>query len=110
MAALQALLANESELHADAGGKASTAPHVLCGPTAIAAFLIKVWSLPETISAQADLSTHLINGVPALLVRQNGRLSTALSLACDADRIHRIFAHRNPDKLAVIARATDTPS
>ena len=45
------------------------------------------------------------NGVPGALVYESGALVTALSVAIDAGAIHRIYALRNPDKLAAFPNA-----
>lgn len=100
--ALQDLLASDAELHADSGGRASTAPGVLCGPVAIAEFITRVWTTPESLAAKIEVGRRTVNGVPALLVWQGARLIVALSFACEDGKVHRVFAHRNPEKLAVL--------
>jgi RNA polymerase sigma-70 factor (ECF subfamily) len=51
-------------------------------------------------SADFDATTIWINGAPALRLDIGGVLDTAVSLAVEDGRITRIYAVRNPSKLA----------
>lgn len=101
MAGLKSILAGSVELHADGGGKAVTAPHVLRGADVVAKFFVDV--LHERLAGGSDLRFAIrhYNGAPGLLVFENGRLVSALTIAVEGGAIHRVFALRNPDKLAI---------
>jgi RNA polymerase sigma-70 factor (ECF subfamily) len=101
-AALQALLAEDAELLGDGGGKVPSFGKVLGGGRRI---------------AQLYLATHLrygagvrweiavINGQWGLLRWVDGQLESVQAIETDGQRIVRIHAQRNPDKLARIAAA-----
>lgn len=93
---LKSLLAESVELHADGGGKVDTVAQVLHGADTVSAFFARVLHPRRD---QMRIVTRWFNGVPGVLVYENGQLVTALSLAIEAGAIHRIFALRNPDKL-----------
>lgn len=100
---LESLLARSVELHADGGGKASAAPRVLVGPRTVAKFLCGVWRTLGRDGTPIALERVWFNGAPALLVRAGGVLATAVQLEIDGGAVSRVFAHRNPDKLAAFA-------
>ncbi|HSI56401.1 MAG TPA: RNA polymerase sigma-70 factor [Ideonella sp.] len=101
-AALKAMLADDAQLIGDGGGKVPSFGVPLVGGQRI---------------AQLYLATHLrfrgavrfevvvLNGQWGLLRFIDGALESAQSLETDGERIVRIHAQRNPDKLARIAAA-----
>lgn len=103
---LQTVLAEAVELHADGGGKAVTAPEVLRGADAVASFFLRVMHERKPPGATTEIVTRWFNGVPGVLIYEAGRLVVALSVAIQSGRIHRIYALRNPDKLAAFDKRT----
>ena len=101
---LQTVLSEAVELHADGGGKVPTAPEVLRGADAVAQFFIRVMHERRPDRASNEIVTRWFNGVPGILVYEDGRLVVALSAAIESGRIHRIYALRNPDKLAAFEK------
>jgi RNA polymerase sigma-70 factor (TIGR02957 family) len=101
-AALKAMLADDAQLVGDGGGKVPSFGVPLVGAQRI---------------AQLYLATHLrypgavrfelveINGQWGLLRFIDGVLESAQAIETDGQRILRIHAQRNPDKLARIAEA-----
>lgn len=99
-AALKAMLADDAQLVGDCGGKVPSFGVPLVGAQRI---------------AQLYLATHLrypgavrfelvpINGQWGLLRFVDGVLESAQAIETDGERIVRIHAQRNPDKLAHIA-------
>ncbi|MFO0775726.1 MAG: RNA polymerase sigma factor SigJ [Nitrospiraceae bacterium] len=112
---LTALLASSVELHADGGGKAQAVPAVLQGANTVATFFVRIWDADPNNAETTTFVPRWFNGAPGLLIYEAGRLVTALTLAVAEGAIHRIYAIRNPDKLASIdsdrthARPPDTP-
>lgn len=95
---LAALLSEHVALCADSGGKVPSIDRVLRGRTEVIAFLAerlhRFWGAYEWIVTE-------INGAKGIVLRQDGRITTAVSFAYDAaGRATDIFIMRNPDKLA----------
>ena len=95
---LARLLSSEATLSADSGGKVVAVRKTLEGAETVLQFIRKVlspaWRGGEMVAAE-------LNARQALLLRQEGRITAAVSFACDAEgRAARIFITRNPDKLA----------
>lgn len=103
--ALKNLLAESVELHADGGGKVETVAQILLGAEKVSSFFAGVL---HPRREEMRLVTRWFNGVPGVLVYENNHLVTALSLAIESSTIHRIFALRNPDKLAAFGAQMTT--
>ncbi|MGJ5890586.1 RNA polymerase sigma factor SigJ [Streptomyces niveiscabiei] len=95
--ALIRLLDPRATAVSDGGGRAMAHPLPLEGAEPIAHFYLRIarFSPPRTIHERT------VNGLPGLAVETDGRIDTvfAFELTTD-DRIARIWAVRNPDKLA----------
>lgn len=104
---LKTLLAESVELHSDGGGHVKTAPDVLHGREAVAAFFLEVWRQNVPDPTAILIRRRWFNGAPGLLLFQGNRLQVALSLAVEGDRIGRLFALRNPEKLKRFAASLD---
>lgn len=102
---LRSLLAEGVEFHADGGGKVETVTHVLRGPDAVSAFFLRVWGAKEAPDARYHFTLRWFNGAPGILVHEEDRLIAAVSVSIDAGVIRRIYAHRNPEKLAAFLPA-----
>lgn len=98
---LKNLLSESVQLHADGGGKVTTAPRVLLGQKSVAEFFVHVMHT-RLASAQTvvELVARRFNGVPGVLIYENHQLVSAMNIAAEGGRIQRIYALRNPDKLA----------
>lgn len=97
---LKSLLAEAVEFHSDGGGKAVAVAEVLRGATTVGQFFIEIWGKHAQSATTLDVVPRWFNGVPGVLLYENDRLATALSLDVDHGVIRRIYAQRNPDKLA----------
>jgi RNA polymerase sigma-70 factor, ECF subfamily len=96
------VLAPDVVLVADGGGLVAAARRPIEGAERVAAFLTGAARLP-------DLELHVVwlNGSPAGRIDIGGELDTAVSLAVENGRITRIYAVRNPHKLAGLDRAAE---
>jgi RNA polymerase sigma-70 factor, ECF subfamily len=97
--ALLALFAPDATWTADGGGKSAAAPRPIAGAARIARLVIglreKFWAPNRTI----ELAT--VNGETGLCIRDGNRLTAAMSIATDGERIFAVYAVVNPDKLGV---------
>jgi RNA polymerase sigma-70 factor (TIGR02957 family) len=87
------VLAPEVVLIADGGGLARAARRPLVGAEAVVAFLARVADLSDLVA-----TTARFNGMPSARFEVGGAI-TAVSLVIEDDRITRIYAMRNPNKL-----------
>ena len=92
--ALVAVLDPDAVAVADGGGHASAAMEPRVGAETIATFLVDLGEL-----ATWGLEEHTVNGQPGLVGRQDGATVTVLAFDVADDRITRIWAVRNPEKL-----------
>lgn len=101
---LQRLLAEEVQLVADGGGKASAALNVITGADRVTRFVVGVARKLE----EMPLGLGWVNGELAFILWNGDGTAdsvTVLSLAPDGERIARIQTIRNPDKLRGFHRA-----
>jgi RNA polymerase sigma-70 factor (ECF subfamily) len=101
-AGLQALLAEDAELIGDGGGKVPSFGKVLQGGRRIAQLYLAT-TLRHGAAVRWELAS--INGEWGLLRFVDGELESVQAMETDGQRIVRIHAQRNPDKLARIAAA-----
>ncbi|WP_433696129.1 RNA polymerase sigma-70 factor [Paraburkholderia phenoliruptrix] len=99
---IQALLAEDALLIGDGGGKVPSAGKPMEGGRRIAQLF---YAGSRRYGSQVQVRLTLLNGEWALLRFIEGTLESALSFETDNERIVRILAQRNPDKLARIAAA-----
>ncbi|MBB3238749.1 RNA polymerase sigma-70 factor (ECF subfamily) [Pseudomonas sp. Tn43] len=104
-ASLTALLAEDVELYADGGGKASAIRETLLGTNSVLDFigqsLHAYWQTYEWLPTQ-------INGAQGVIIKADGELVASLSFGFDAaGQVNRIFIMRNPDKLAGLEAGFD---
>jgi RNA polymerase sigma-70 factor (ECF subfamily) len=104
MAALTSLLAQDAVSWSDGGGKVQASLQPIYGQQAVA----RAWSFwmsvgrknqPPLTDTQAE-----INGSPALLFWDEGRLAVVISLTVSAAGIQEIYALLNPEKLAYLQK------
>jgi RNA polymerase sigma-70 factor (TIGR02957 family) len=100
--ALKAMLAEDAQLIGDGGGKVPSFGVPLVGGQRIAQlYLATHLRFPGAVRFEVVV----LNGQWGLLRFIDGALESAQSLETDGERILRIHAQRNPDKLARIAAA-----
>jgi len=95
IAALVALLDPDAVITSDGGGQAIAARHPVKGAGLVSRFL-------AGIAAHADdltVAERTVNGQPGLIAQRGGTTVTVLAFGIEGDRITRIWAIRNPDKL-----------
>lgn len=101
-AALKTMLADDAQLIGDGGGKVPSFGVPLVGGQRIAQlYLATSLRYPGLVRFEVVV----LNGQWGLLRFIDGALESAQSLETDGERIVRIHAQRNPDKLARIAQA-----
>lgn len=95
--ALLALFAPDATWTADGGGKVGAAPTPVVGAARIAKLVIglreKFWAVDRVMEVAA------VNGETGLRIRDGDRLTAAMSIATDGERILAVYAVLNPDKL-----------
>ncbi|MFI0923254.1 RNA polymerase sigma factor SigJ [Streptomyces sp. NPDC021012] len=94
--ALIGLLDPAAVATADGGGLAVTHPRPLVGAERIArgyAEIARLWD------GRTTFQERTVNGVPGLVAWQDGDLATVFAFEIAGDRIRRIWAVRNPEKL-----------
>lgn len=89
------VLAPDVVVVADGGGVAAAALRPIVGAQRVAAFL-----LGAARSADFEAKAVWLNGSPAARIDIGGQVDTAVSVAVENGRITRIYAVRNPQKLA----------
>ena len=98
---LKALMAEDVELIGDGGGKVQTFSKILRGSQRLAQLYFALW---RRMGAGVRMELVDINGEPGLLRFLDGDLESAQTFEIEGERIVRIRAQRNPDKLARIAQ------
>jgi len=93
--ALLGLLDPDAVAIADGGGLVPAALQPREGAESIARFLVELAGRTTGL----DLQEHTVNGQPGLVGRQDGATVTVFAFDVAEDRITRIWAVRNPDKL-----------
>ncbi|GII53249.1 RNA polymerase sigma factor [Planotetraspora thailandica] len=93
--ALIDLLNPDATATGDGGGLASAEPHPIEGAEEVARFFAVRASAAPNIS----ILERTVNGQPGLVAQQDGVTVTVYAFDVTGDRIRRIWAVRNPDKL-----------
>ncbi|MCI3205266.1 MULTISPECIES: RNA polymerase sigma-70 factor [Pandoraea] len=99
--ALHALLSDNAELIGDGGGKVSAFSSLVGGKRLAQLFFAGTRRYGDALRVEVAL----VNGEWALLRFIDGQLESVLAYETDGERLTRILAQRNPDKLAGIAAA-----
>ena len=94
--ALLDVLAPDVVLVADGGGEVAAVRRPVVGRDRVATLLSRF----RTIAPGAEVATVWLNGAPAARIDLDGELDTAVGLVVEDGRITRIYAVRNPHKLA----------
>lgn len=90
------VLAPDVKLVSDGGGVAPAAIRPISGPKTVARLLARF----ARVAPGARIRTTSLNGALALWIDHAGEFDTAISLAIEDGRITRVYAIRNPEKLA----------
>jgi hypothetical protein len=90
------VLAPEVVLVADGGGEVAAFRRPVVGRDRVATLLSRF----RTILPDAVVGSVWLNGAPAVRVDLAGEIDTVVSLVVAEGRISRIYAMRNPHKLA----------
>jgi RNA polymerase sigma-70 factor (ECF subfamily) len=93
--ALIGLLDPDATTIADGGGLVSAARRPIEGGERIARYLVDLAGQAADIS----LGERMVNGQPGLVAKQNGVTVVVMAFDFAGDRINRIWAVRNPEKL-----------
>jgi len=91
------LLAEDAVATGDGGGKAAARKTPLHGGAKIARFMLGLMRLAERDHYEFDFCE--VNGRPGALIRQHGRIVSALSLEIADGRVTEFLSVANPDKL-----------
>jgi len=104
---LAALLHDDVVLVSDGGPDVRAARHPIVGRDRVTRFVRGISRNPD--GNEVDLRFVTVNGQVALLVRADGHDTTLFTVEPDASgtRVQRVFALRNPDKLALLELGDD---
>ena len=94
---LVSLLAEDAVATGDGGGKAAARKTPLHGGAKIARFMLGLMRLAERDAYEFDFCE--VNGRPGALIRQDGRVISALSLEIADGKVTEFLSVANPDKL-----------
>jgi len=97
------VLAPDVVVVADGGGLVPAARRPVTGAEQVARLLAGF----QRIAPRAEVATVSINGAPALRIDLDGQLDTAVSVTVEGGLITRVYAIRNPRKLARFGRETE---
>ena len=95
IAALVALLDPDAVITSDGGGQATAARHPVEGAGLVSRFLAGIAARAPDLT----VAERTVNGQPGLIAQRGGTTVTVLAFSIEGDRITRIWAIRNPDKL-----------
>ncbi|MBN9520469.1 RNA polymerase sigma factor SigJ [bacterium] len=98
--AVEAMLAEDAEVHSDGGGKVSAARVVIRGRNRVARFVTGVFRKRWL----QDVHTATVNGEPGLVFRYDDAVVSVLSLRVEGD-VRAVYITVNPDKLGRWAAA-----
>ncbi|GHJ47110.1 RNA polymerase sigma factor [Catellatospora sp. TT07R-123] len=94
--ALISLLDPDATATADGGGLAPTHLHPIVGGVRIARAYVEI---AQVAGDRTTFSECTVNGLPGLVAHQDGDVATVFAFEIAGDRIRRIWAVRNPEKL-----------
>lgn len=97
-AQMATLLAVDAIMVSDGGGKVIAALRILHG----AERLLRLFNRINHFSEHLTFKFATINGEPGALRLIDGKLDTVYAFVTDGEKIHEIYAVRNPDKLRAI--------
>lgn len=92
--AVEAMLAEDAEIHSDGGGKVSAARVVIRGRNRVARFLTGVFRKRQL----QEFAAATVNGEPGLVFRTGSQVASVLSLKIEGE-VRAVYITINPDKL-----------
>lgn len=95
-----ALLADESTVYSDGGGRVKAAGRPIIGADHVSRFLLGIW--PRFVGAMERRLVD-INGSPGLVMQSEGKVHYAFSFEVAGGRLRAIYIICNPDKLQHLA-------
>jgi RNA polymerase sigma-70 factor (ECF subfamily) len=109
-AALVSLLSDESEFWSDGGGKVPAAKTVLTAKEQIAAFFAALGLSKAFLPADYNLDFTRVSSRPGVVISKRlasglWALETVFAFEIRDNKIARIYAQRNPDKLSALLRS-----
>jgi len=104
MAALTSLLAQDAISWTDSGGKVQSILKLIHGQQAVARFWCFWLGVARKNQRPLTLTVAEINGSPAILYWEEGRLAMVISLTLSSLGIQEIYALLNPEKLAYLQK------
>jgi RNA polymerase sigma factor (sigma-70 family) len=93
--AIVGLLDPDAVVVADGGGLVPASLEPIAGPDVIASYIVRLSSLAPDMT----LLERTVNGQPGLVAMFDGAIATVFAFEFADDRIRRIWAVRNPEKL-----------
>lgn len=102
--ALVSMLAPDAVAISDGGGVVSAARRPVYGADRVARFLAGLTSKAGRVQAEVTMDFSICNGLPTVLVREDGRLSLALLAEVADGVVQTVYLLRNPAKLARLGR------
>jgi len=99
--ALVSLLTKDASCATDGGGKVLAARNVIQGADRVARFVIGVTTKG---AAGVKMRFVTVNGAPGWVISRDGAPIAVATIEIDGDRIRKVFATLNPDKLAHLRR------
>ena len=97
------VLVADAILYSDGGGRVPAATNPIRGRDRILKFVLGVAA--KAPPGRMSVKLAKLNGMPGLLVFQEGSLIQATAFELGTDGVTAIYSVRNPDKLALLARA-----
>jgi len=95
--ALASLLAKDATCATDGGGKVTAARNVIRGADRMARFVVGVMAKG---GAGVDFKFVMVNGAPGWVLSRSGTPFAVATIETEGDRVRKVFATLNPDKLA----------
>ncbi|MEZ4473280.1 MAG: RNA polymerase sigma factor SigJ [bacterium] len=102
LAPLQALLAEDATAWTDSGGHVRAARRVVRGRLHVARLFQGLARKPDSRGLQPEL--RQLNGWPAVILRRDEAVETAILIETDGALIYAVHVVRNPEKLRGLAR------
>lgn len=99
------MLADDAVLLSDGGGKATAAIRPIVSKAFVVKFLFGVLNKEaQKGNGTAEVEIRMVNGEPAVVIKENGIVTTIVFMAMQNGLTHHLFIVRNPDKLKVMDR------
>ena len=95
--ALASLLAQDATCATDGGGKVAAARNVISGADRVARFIVGVMAKG---GAGVDFEFVMVNGAPGWVLSRDGAPFAVAAIETDGEKVRKVFATLNPDKLA----------